>query len=210
MLRYVLIADGSSDETLMSVIKWLLDDLYPQLPNEGQFADFRPLPNPPKNVHEKIRRAKYYYSPDIIFYHRDAESVDSKKISERKHEVLAEAADEDDVVCIVPIKMMETWLLIDAEAIKKAAGNRNYKGKITLPAINRLEKVQQPKVELHKLLKEACGLTGRRLDKFNVDEAVHLVAENIEDFSVLRDLTAFSVFENDVKEKITRFIEKYC
>lgn len=40
-LKFTLIADGSSDAVLLNIVKWLLDDLYPTLPNEGQFADFR-------------------------------------------------------------------------------------------------------------------------------------------------------------------------
>jgi hypothetical protein len=95
--------------------------------------------------------------------------------------------------------MMETWLLFDVEAIKKAAGNRNYKQPIELPKLKDLEKQQQPKEFLHSLLKEVSGRKGRQLDKFNVHQAVHLVAENIENFTHLRTLEAFRVFEDNLK-----------
>ena len=97
---------------------------------------------------------------------------------------------------------MEAWLLIDIEAIKKAAVNRNYPGPINFPPINNLEKENQPKNILHDLLKEASGLKSRNLKKFNPDKAVHLVAENIEDFSPLRNLNAFQAFERNLIEVV--------
>jgi hypothetical protein len=91
---------------------------------------------------------------------------------------------------------------------QKASGNRNYKEPISLPSLKALEKENNPKELLHRLLREACGLKGRSLSKFNVHSAVHLVAENISDFSSLRQLEAFKVFEKDLQESVTTFLEK--
>ena len=137
----------------------------------------------------------------MLFVHRDAESLELKKITERKKEVFdaVSATSSFRTIAVIPIKMMETWLLIDEEAIKKAAGNRNYKGNIELPAIQNLEKEQDPKGLLHNLLKKASGLKGRNLERFNAHQAVHLVAENIENYSILRKLAAFQTFEEDLK-----------
>jgi hypothetical protein len=101
---------------------------------------------------------------------------------------------------------METWLMIDPEAIKKAAGNRNYKAKIELPLLKNLEKENQPKVTLHELLRVASGLKSRNLKKFNTEKAVHLVAENIEDFSQLRNLVAFKAFETDLIRVVDNYL----
>jgi hypothetical protein len=101
---------------------------------------------------------------------------------------------------------MESWLLFDIEAIKKAAGNRNYKGNIILPQINKIEKENQPKDYLHKILKEVSGAKGRNLNRLNIDKAVHLVVDNIDDFSPLRNLEAFKIFEKDLKDKIEYFL----
>jgi hypothetical protein len=207
-LKYTLIADGSSDKTLMQIIKWSLDDLFPQLPNEGSFADFRNIQNPPKNLKDKVKLVSIYYPFDILFIHRDAETTDLKRIEQRKIEISNELTYDyiKKIVCVIPIKMMETWLLFDIEAIKKAAGNRNYKGEINVPQIKNLEKEQQPKILLHDLLKEASGLKGRHLRNFNTDKAVHLVAENIEDFSPLKKLTAFNIFEQELKIVVDNFL----
>jgi hypothetical protein len=134
-LKYTLIADGSSDKTLLSIIKWSLDDLYPKIPNEGSFADFRNIPNPPKSIKDKVKIALEYYPFDVLFIHRDAENTNIRTINQRVAEITKELQNDllGKIICVIPIKMMETWLLFDKKAIKRAAGNRNYKGNIILP-----------------------------------------------------------------------------
>ena len=203
-LKFTLIADGSSDKALINIIKWILNDLYPKLPIEGIFADFRKVPNPsPKeDIVEQIKFAEKLYPFDILFFHRDAESDKKNILDERKNEILETIEKEysTKIICVIPIVMMETWLLIDEIAIKKAAGNRNYREKINLPAINNLEKLKEPKELMHNLLREISGLKKRNLKSFNVNAAVHLVSENINDFSPLRKLNSFVSFENDLKK----------
>jgi len=203
-LRYTLIADGSSDKTLLRIIKWLLNDLYEKLPTDGALADFRSLPNPPKTLSDKLIKAKQYYPFDILFVHRDAESNNNKIIEKRISEVKKQigSVEFERTVCIVPVKMMETWLLINSEAIKKAAGNRNFPGTLNLPSLKKLEAESQPKELLHNILAQASGLKGRNLEKFNKNRAVHLVAEYIQDYNLLRQLHAFQIFETELKQKI--------
>lgn len=209
-INFTLIGDGSSDKILMVIIKWLLDDLYPKLPINGQFADFRFLENAPEkgDIKGQIKKAKELYPCDLIFYHRDAESNRRDILKKRTEEIKNQLNPEDlqITVCIIPIKMMETWLLIDKEAIKKAAGNRNYNGDINLPPIKHLEDQDSKKV-LFNLLKQVSGLKGRNLKKFNSNYAVHLVAEYIEDFSILRNLLAFKHLEYETKNVVDNVIE---
>jgi hypothetical protein len=210
VLKYTLIADGSSDKALMNIIKWLLDDLFPELPNEGAFADFRNLPKPPtkENIAGQVKYASLYHPSDILFYHRDAESNSNTIIEERITEIKKQLNPEQisRTICVIPIKMTETWLLFDETAIKKAAGNRNFTGKTNLPTINKLENLNDPKLFLHNLLKNASGLKSRNLKNFNVHNAVHLVAENIENFSPLRKLSSFNRFESDLKKVVNELM----
>lgn len=208
--KITLITDGSSDKSLVYVIEWLWDDLFPTRPKQVEFADFRGLPSPPEkaNIEAQISKARTYYPFDIIIYHRDAEKTDLKILNQRKLEIKGKINEryQDIVVCLIPVKMMETWLLIDPEAIKKAAGNRMYSGKMDLPTISKLEREQKPKEKLHSLLKQVSGLKKRRLENFNTHQAIHLVAENIKDYSALRKLESFRQFEADLKiavEKLT-------
>lgn len=70
-----------------------------------------------------------------------------------------------------------------------------------------MEKENQPKVLLHQLLKEASGLKGRNIKKFNPDKAVHLVAEYIEDFSPLRELDTFCAYENELRNAVGNYLK---
>lgn len=208
-LKYVLITDGSSDRIFQSIIDWTIDQHYPQLPKKGHWVDLRTIPCKTDKISEKIEWALKLYPADIIFYHRDAETTDILALKQRKNEIQNGIKDKDIIhrtICIVPIKMMETWLLFDAEAIKKAAGNRNYKGVLKLPRIQHLEQEKQPKKLLYGLLKSASGLKGRNLEKFNPGYATHLVADNISDFSPLRQLKAFEEFECDLTTVIDRIL----
>ena len=207
-IRYTLIADGSSDKALMNIIKWLLDDLYPKIPNKGTFAEFRNLKHPPKkgDVKGQIEFAKFLYPFDILFYHRDAETNKKNIIDDRIAEIIKHLNEEliPKTIFIIPIKMMENWLLFDETAIKKAAGNRNYNKILGLPPISSIENVSDPKIFLHELLREVSGLKSRQLKNFNVHQAVHLVAENITDFSILRQLSSFKKFEENLKTTINK------
>ena len=210
-LRYTLIGDGSSDKILMNIIKWTIDDIYPALPSEGMFADFTLLQSPPqkKDVMGQVQAAKKYYPFDILFYHRDAESKGKAILQKRANEIRKYLNEDEQraTICIIPIKMTEAWLLFDENAIRKAAGNRNYIGAINLPDIKQIENENNPKSLLHDLLRKVSGLKGRNLKKFNVNYHVHLIAENIEDFSPLRQLSAYRAFEQEFRSSIDKWIK---
>lgn len=209
-LRYTLIADGSSDKTLLRVIKWTLDNLYPQLATEQYFADFRHLPSPPKTLPGKVKAAQQLYPYDILFIHRDAEKNDNRMVDTRMKQIREEIGyDEfERTVCVVPVRMMEAWFLISAGAIKQAAGNRAYNQALSLPALKNIDKEKNPKALLYQLLETASGLKGRRLATFGANARVHLVAEYIEDFSPLRQVQAFKTFEEVLKIKVDQFLER--
>lgn len=181
-LSYVLIADGTGDRALFPVIGWTFRDLWP----DGEIVDPVFLPRKHKNVAEVVEEAIRGYAPDLVFVHRDAESRPAE-------ERLTEIPVADHVVPIIPIRMTEAWLLIDEAAIRMAASNPNGTTALEMPALKTLEHLHAKDV-LHELLKGASGNTGRRLKSFNVEAAVHRVAELIEDYSLLLRLEAYLAF----------------
>lgn len=210
-LKYTLVGDGSSDRVLQPVINWLLNDLYPELPVSGVYADFGGLWKPPAkgDIKGQVKHAQRYYPFDILIYHRDAEQNSNEIIATRIAEILDNIKDviePQKIVCVVPIVMTEAWLLIDANAIKKASGNRNYSGVLNLPPIQTLEQKNDPKDILFNLLKTANDSKKRNLNKFKPHAAVHFVAENIKDFSSLRELRSFKQFESDLKSAIDGYL----
>jgi hypothetical protein len=212
-IKYTLLSDGRSDKALMNIIDWLFSQLLPQVPVQKQFADFSFIPKPPPNdrLDLRILKAIELYPCDIVFVHRDAESSRQDDYQNRSAQI-QESYDRTNqlgaiskLVKMIPVRMMEAWLLIDEYAIKMASGNRNNAMDLNLPPVNRLETISDPKKMLDDLIKGASGLHSRRLDKLNVREAVHRVAENIDDFSRLRQLSAFNKFEEDLKRVLQEF-----
>lgn len=207
-LTYTLVADGASDRCLAPIITWALTQA---LPLQGtrfisdEFADYRDSTSPPKGLAQKLRRAVEDFPCDILFVHRDAEKGDP---SDRRSEILdaAKEAGVESVVCIIPVRMTEAWLLFDEPAIRQAAGNPHGSTRLKLPALNRVEEVPDPKAMLETALEMASEASGRRLKQFQRDLPLLKlrVTEYIEDFSPLRSLRAFEDFEKDVREVFSR------
>jgi hypothetical protein len=206
-IRFTLLCDGTSDKALIPIISWLLRDLLPHVLLQSQYADFGFLKNPPPSsaLDQRMVKAVSLYPCDILFVHRDAEK---EAFQTRKDEILRfyqkiNNTFSEKLVPVVPVRMMETWLLIDEKALKMAAGNRNYAKNIVLPRPKNLESLAEPKDYLHNLLKEVSGLKGRKLQNLKVSQTVHLIADSIENYSQLRQLPAFQQLEKDVINVLT-------
>ena len=212
-LAYTLMTDGSSDKALLPVMDWLLQQHLPAHSLQSKWADLRRLPRSQQaSLEKKIADSLRLYPCDLLFIHRDAEKQSRQK---RKDEILkaylkAEKLLKDEsikipeYVCVVPVRMLETWLLFDEAALRKAAGNPAGRQTIQLPSLRRLESEPKPKSKLHELLIEASGLNKHRRKRFNVEPCVHRLASCIKDFTPLRQLTAFQALETDVIGTLTK------
>lgn len=191
-LDFTLLSDGSSDAILIEPIAWLLRQ-HLSIPINGTWAELRHLRNPPKTTREKVEAALDLYPCDILFIHRDTErDTPAKRVKE-----IAEAVAQLPVpaVPVVPIRMQEAWLLIDEQALRRAAGNPNGRIAIDMPAIDRLEKIPDPKQVLHELLLSASELTGRRRQKLKPSQQAMRLGALIKDYAPLQRLSAFRAFE---------------
>ncbi len=195
-LTFTLISDGSSDRALLPVLEWLLSKkIFGSV--RGQWADFSHLRRPPSSLRERIATGVDLWPADLIFVHRDAEHY---PFEQRRREVLSViSVSTAPAVCVVPVRMMEVWLLSDAAAIRFAAGNPSGKMPLPLPAARRLERLPNPKANLHELLREASGLNNRRRRHLEVYAMVHDVARATADFSPLFELEAFRQLDADLE-----------
>lgn len=213
-LCFTLITDGSSDKALIPIIHWLLSQRYPNQPLDGEWANLARLPFPPKSLAQKILVSCNLHPCDILFIHRDAEKeprdarvTEIQQAVEEARAILATDSKAKPLpcyVCVIPVRMLEAWLLFDLEGIRKAAANPNGTIALQLPPLNRLESLVDPKEKLYQLLRSATERSGRMLKKFKPQTSVHRLAEDIDDFSPLRDLPAFRAFE---KELLTLLVE---
>lgn len=194
-LAYTLDTDGSFDRVLKYPIEWLLSQ-WSGRPVLGQWADTRAYR--PRNLQDRIRKAVENYPCELLFVHRDAEA---RSRDERLLEInrALDAIKAPPVVCIVPVRMTEAWLLFDENQLKQAAGNPRYSGVLAMPSVRDLDTLRDPKEVLFGLLRAASGAHGRRAKTFRPEQAAHRLAELISDFSTLRILPAFLAFEEDLR-----------
>lgn len=195
VLGWALLADGPTDRVLLDVGSWLLR----QRADGTEFAEpgFRvrggtDLSTAMRSVVDELR-------PDILLVHRDAERVDAAR---RRSEI---PSSPGRVVRVVPVRMTEAWLLFDERAIRAASGNPNGGSALSLPSLPDLELRSNPKRDLaDALLAAADPRTRRKRNTFLRDSAERVLqtARCIEDFSPLRALSAFRVFESDLHSAV--------
>jgi predicted RNA-binding protein len=202
-IRYTLISDGPSDRALLPILTWVLRKKGDVSLVQPEWADLRRLPQPPQSLHERILSAIDLFPCDLLFIHRDAERENPESRYKEIRIALHEATKrgfQAPAVCVVPVRMTEAWLLFDEPAIRLAAGNPNGKNPLNIPDLSVIEKIPDPKVVLFDVLREASGLTGRRLKRFNMAECRIRVTDLVSDFSPLRKLSAFKRLERDVSK----------
>jgi hypothetical protein len=167
-IRFVLTGEGSSDLRLVEHIQTILigegfSEVSGEVPDLGMFT-----PAVGRSVREKLLALmKYYPHADLILVHRDADNVGA---AVREQEIWAASdgvVDAGRIVPIIPVTMLETWLLADTDAIKLVAGNSGYRGSLNcIPSLRRLEGARDTKQLLMEALCQASETQGARLGKF--------------------------------------------
>jgi hypothetical protein len=143
-----------------------------------------------------------------MFVHRDAEG----QPPDWRREEISAAVNSTwpklnvPFVCLIPVRMQEAWMLLDPLAIRRAANNPNGKTPLSMPSVDRIENIPDPKQLLYDLLRNASGLSKRRLSAFRPGSQARLVTEYIGDMAVLRGLAAFRRFETDVENVISNLL----
>jgi len=203
-VAFTLLSDGSSERALLPLLRALLEDQLPGIALEDQWADLRRLPNPPKSLSDRISTAIELYPCAILFVHRDAEGQGwQQRRSEIEQAVKAATSNGVDlptVVCTIPVRMLEAWLLVDEPAIRRAAGNPNGQEPLEIPKLDHLESIPDPKSLLFDALRTASGLSGVRRKRFPVHARVHRIADFVTDLTRLRQLDSFKRTEEQLRE----------
>ena len=199
-LSYTLLTDGTSDRALIYHINWLLRTHLPDVAINSQWADPDRLFLQNRNLRQRIESTLTSYHCDILFVHRDAEREPRQNRVDEIRKAIEDLGADCSVptVCVVPVRMLEAWLLTDERAIRTASGNPNGSVALHLPSIATVETLPDPKETLIQMLKVASGLSGRRLRSFSTSPRVQRVADLTDDFSSLRRLTAFRTLEEEL------------
>ncbi|MGQ7861000.1 hypothetical protein ACUN0G_17140 [Pseudomonas sp. 32A] len=203
-IRFVLTGEGSSDLRLVEHIQTILiDEGFSEV--SGEIPDlglFRPAVG--RSVRDKlVALAKYYPHADVIFVHRDADNVGAA-VRETEISGACEGIVElDRIISIVPVTMLETWLLADADAIKRVAGNSGRRGGINcIPATRRLEDARDTKQILMDALCEASETQGARLGKFKkrFSEMRARLTVDLDPNGPVQELPSYQVFRQKISD----------
>ncbi len=188
-LTFSVVADGGTDRLLVPIVQWAIHRLDPEVEilepefvkRTGSVTEFLSL---------------YVSDVMLIFVHRDSESAG---LEERLREF--DSTSRSDIVPVIPVRMSEAWLLIDGQAIARAAGASS--SVVSVPRLSEIEKISNPKEQLDYLILQAAGNpSGRRrknLRRSIVDRRVS-VASFISDFSPLENLSAFRHFQTALEK----------
>ena len=194
-------SDGPSDRALVPIVTWSLRRHWPGT-IESQWADLLHMHNPPREPVGKIRVILNLYPCELLFVHRDAEAqshlVRFDEIDQAIEELRLNTP-LPPVVRVVPVRMMEAWLLRDETAIRTAANNSNGRMRLRLPRVREIERLADPKDVLCRTLIAASGLPTRRLRSLNPRKLIYRVAQLIGDFSSLDELPAFARFAQELR-----------
>ncbi|MDG9925968.1 MULTISPECIES: hypothetical protein [unclassified Pseudomonas] len=166
-INFILTGEGSSDLRLVEHIEnILIQNGFDEA--SGEAPDLGRLVNPPgRTVREKlIAILQYYPDIDAIFVHRDADGTGTAAREQEIALACGGIAGLPTVIPIIPVTMLETWLLADQDAIKRVSGNQNNQGQITcIPGLNRLESTRDTKTLLLEALCEASAAQGGAIGK---------------------------------------------
>lgn len=208
-IRYTLLSEGTSDRALLPILTWLLQCHLPGYAVQSEWADLARLPKLPKSLTERIQSSLDLYPCHVLFIHRDADNQGRKQRLDEIGKALAQIRSSmSPAICVIPVRMTEAWLLLDEKAIRTAADNPRGNQALQMPNIRDIEHHADPKAELHNLLRQASGLQGRRLKKFNarLSEKVQRISAITDSLSSLRKLGAFQALEADVKDFSERYL----
>lgn len=194
-----LVTDGSSDKLLVPLIE-LLFSAHTELAYQVNCAES--LPPFSSGLRARIDAALELFPCDFLFVHRDAEGIDA---TIRQQEIETNWPDSQKttvLICVVPVRMTEAWLITNPEPIKLAVGNPNGTEALGLPAIKDIESDQDPKETLFAALKAASGLNASRKRRFNPHQYRHRVSELTDDLEPLRKLSSFRHLEAQIQKHL--------
>ncbi|OKI24763.1 DUF4276 family protein [Streptomyces sp. CB03911] len=162
-LRVLFLGEGSSDEGLVPHIERIAAELDVPVAVSSPALDWI---SPPvgHSVADKLRAVRGLSDTyDLAVLQRDA---DRGPDQDRRDEIAAAVRTEWPGLAhmpVVPVRMLEAWLLLDEQAIRQVAGNPNGRMDLQLPRPSTVERIPDPKQQLKETLALASGAKGRRL-----------------------------------------------
>ena len=130
-LVYTLRGDGPTDKMLMPILRWLMECHFPSVELLGQYfysVEYPLKRRPDKSLKASLKAAVEHYPCDLLFVHRDSEGQEPAQREDEIQLAISGIANFPAFpIPVIPVRMSETWLLIDEKAIREAVANPNGK-----------------------------------------------------------------------------------
>ena len=194
-----LVTDGSSDKLLAPLIE-LLFSAHTELAYQVNCAEG--LPPLSSGLKARIDSALELFPCDFLFVHRDAEGVEASLRQQEIETNWSNSQQTATLICVIPVRMTEAWLIANEAPIRSAVGNPNGTESLGLPALKNIESLPDPKEILFAALKAASGLSASRKRRFNPHQFRHLVSGHTDDLEPLRKLSSFRHLEAQIQKHL--------
>ncbi|MEA3309565.1 MAG: DUF4276 family protein [Chloroflexota bacterium] len=142
-----------------------------------------------------------------LVVHADADAPTAKNARQQRFlpgQQLVQASDNHvcrDLLPIIPIRMMESWIMADVAAFQEVVGTNMRGADMGFPAHpQQVESIQNPKHELKMLLNQV--FTQRRRRKASLGQYYEPLARHIS-LEQLDGVPAFQQFVDDLTEMLT-------
>ncbi|MEU6628828.1 hypothetical protein ABZ905_11110 [Streptomyces parvus] len=202
-VRALYLCEGSSDTGLRFHIEAIAADMGREI--LVTVPELDRLPNKPgHSVEDKLRAAQQLsdsgHAYDLVVIHRDSDREPPDRRRTEIAEAVAAVSPGVAHVPVIPVRMLEAWLLLDQAAIREVAGNPNGRVPLNLPKPARVESVADPKAVLKQAIATASEERGRGLQKlqtrFSANRARLL--QMLDREGPVRQLASWQSFANDL------------
>ena len=194
-VRFLLVCEGSSDGALVDHIERLIIHCGAS-EADGNASHYG------RYLRDKIRfGVEDFGRTDLLFVHRDADNAGS---GVRHAEIAAEVSAAEyrgPWIGVVPVKMLEAWLLGNESAIRRVAGRPRSTAPLQLRPAAALESVADPKEALEEVLLRAGdprGVRRRKKFKAGIPGFRRQLIENLPIGGALEQLPAWVRFRDDI------------
>ena len=155
-MRCLLVCEGSSDAPLVSHIELLLGSYGYESVEFNISVDGRRLVDKLSNG---LDMAPHY---DLIFMQRDADRAGADARYREIAEAIQQVGHGGPWVGVVPVRMTETWLVLEETVIRNAVRKPDRRTSLNLPTPAEAERMADPKSALEFALLNASDERGRR------------------------------------------------
>lgn len=192
-MRCLLVCEGSSDAPLASHIQRLMS-------RHGYHeVDFN-ISFDGRLLVDKVRNGLGVVPDyDLVFVHRDADRSGPDARYREIATAVQEAGYGGQWIGIVPVRMTETWLILQEVAIRNAVQKPDGREALNLPAPAAVECVANSKDVLDAALLNASGERGRRRRALQrlLPELRHQLLENLPVGGPLEQVESWARFRDD-------------